>query len=289
MYNDTFIIKKIIVLIPLYNEEDNVFAITQAVDNVFKNIAHCCYEIFFIDDGSTDKTLSKVKILEAKYRNISYLSFSRNFGKDVALLAGFQHISPAIDAVITLDSDLEHPPDLITDLIEQWQKGYDLVYAYRKEKNRNTSSLSNASSKIFYWVISKLADVKLENGISDFKLIDKKVLSVIKTIHEDNPFFRGLFKWVGFKQIGIPYSVGKRVHGTSKYSNKALIRLALNSITSFSTKPLTIAIYIGFFASLISILYIQPLFNFLSRMSISFLDRSSSTYTSFQGSFVEVY
>jgi dolichol-phosphate mannosyltransferase len=278
LYNNISSIKTVIVLIPLFNEEENV------IDSVFKEINNCNYEILFINDGSTDKTLSKVKNLEARNMNISYLSFSRNFGKDVALLAGFQHISPSIDAVITMDSDLQHPPELIADLIEHWQNGYDIVYAYRQKKSTTTSGISHLSSKLFYWIVSQLADVKLENGLSDFKIIDKKVVRVIKNIKEDNPFFRGLFKWIGYNQIGIPYSAGQRLNGVSKYSTKALIRLALNSITSFSTKPLTIAIYIGFFTSLISVLYIPyVLYSLYKGYSISGWPSTIATIAFFGG------
>ncbi len=246
----------ITVLIPVFNEEDNIILITLAVDNVLREIYNCSYEILFVDDGSTDNTLPEIKKLVKKKGNVSYLSFSRNFGKDEALLAGFQNISLNIDAVITIDADLQHPPELITDLIKHWQSGYDVVYTYRKENNQDSSFLSKVSSKLYYWIISKLADVQLENGLSDFKLIDKKIVSVIKNLKEEAPFFRGLFKWVGYNQIGIPYKADRRINGESKYPAKVLIRLALHSITSFSTKPLTIAIYIGFFTAFISVLYI---------------------------------
>lgn len=251
--------KNITVVIPVFNEEDNVIPITLAIDTIFKEINNCKYQILFVDDGSVDKTLLEIKKVNREYLNISFLSFSRNFGKDAALLAGLQNIPLGVDAVITIDSDMQHPPNLIVELIKNWKNGYDIVYTYREENN-DTPSFSKFFSKFFYKIISKLADVKLENGISDFKLIDKKILWVIKDLKEYSPFFRGLFKWVGYNQIGIPYIPGSRLNGQTKYKTQALIRLALNSITSFSTKPLTIAIYLGFFTSFVSILYVPYVF-----------------------------
>ena len=244
------------VLIPLYNEEKNAAVISEAINNIFKTVLNADYRILFVDDGSTDATLSAIKELAAADDKISYISFSKNFGKEAALLAGFQHIPLNIDAVITIDADMQHPPSLIPTLINQWQEGFDIVYTFREKSNDHVSYFSQFTSKMFYWVMSKLADVELENGIADFKIFDKKVLATIKEMKEDAPFFRGLFKWVGYKQLGIPYVVEPRLNGETKYPTKALIKLALHNITSFSTKPLTMAIYVGFFTSLIAILYI---------------------------------
>lgn len=248
--------KTLVVLIPLYNEEKNIIPITKAVENVFKELKSCRFQLLFVDDGSTDDTLVEIKKIAEKKSNILYLSLSRNFGKDSALMAGFQHIYSNTDAVITIDADHQHPPELIPELIKHWQNGYDIVYTYRIQNNEKSSLFSNFSSRFFYYSISKLAEVKLEYGLSDYKLIDHKILHLIKDIKEDLPFFRGLFKWVGFKQVGIPYKPDKRLNGKSKYHAKTLFKLALNSIISFSTRPLTIAIYIGFFTSFISVLYI---------------------------------
>jgi polyisoprenyl-phosphate glycosyltransferase len=245
---------RIILLVPVFNEAENVIPITEAIGQAFRFVRNCHHEILFIDDGSTDETLEKLKYLESEKRNISYLSFSRNFGKDAALLAGFLHAEA--DAFITIDADMQHPPELIPDLIEQWQNGFEVVYTYREQKNKHASFFSQLLSRFFYFLISRLAEVKLENGLSDYKLVDKKVVAVIKDLKEGVPFFRGLFKWIGYKQKGLPYTTQARWKGHSKYSKTALFKLAVHSITSFSTKPLSLAIYIGFFASALSFLYI---------------------------------
>ncbi len=246
----------IVVLIPLYNEEKNALAINDAVSKVFEKVVNAQYKILFVDDGSKDGTLAVIQKLAATDTRVGYISFSKNFGKEAALLAGFQHIPANADAVITIDADMQHPPSLIPILIQHWQTGNDVVYTYREESNEHASNLSKAGSKMFYWIMSKLADVELENGIADFKLIDKKVLAVIREMKEDAPFFRGLIKWVGFKQLAVPYRAEARLNGETKYPTKALVKLALHNITSFSTKPLTMAIYVGFFTSFISILYL---------------------------------
>ncbi len=246
----------VVVLIPLYNEEKNAALISDEIIHVFATVPHAAYKILFVDDGSKDATLTTIQKLAAANNSISYISFSKNFGKEAAMLAGFQHIPATADAVITIDADMQHPPSLIPILIEKWQAGNDVVYTYRERSNEHVSYSSKLYSKMFYWMLSKLADVELENGIADFKIIDKKVLAVIKEMKEDAPFFRGLFKWVGYKQLGIPYRVEARVNGESKYPTKALIKLALHNITSFSTKPLTMAIYVGFFTSFMAILYL---------------------------------
>lgn len=244
------------VIIPLYNEEKNSIAINEAIKKVFDDLPEAQYKLLFVDDGSKDGTLQAIKQLVATDARIGYISFSKNFGKEAALLAGFQHIPSAVDAVITIDADMQHPPTLIPTLIRHWQAGNDVVYTYREKSNEHVSYFAKAGSRMFYWVMSKLADVELENGIADFKIIDKKVLSVIKEMKEDAPFFRGLFKWVGFKQLGVPYKVQARLNGDTKYPTKALVKVALDNITSFSTKPLTMAIYVGFFTSFTSILYL---------------------------------
>lgn len=241
------------VLIPVYNEENNLLAITKAIQIVFQNIEQD-YEIIFVNDGSSDQSINILKKIALDANNIFFISFSRNFGKDIALLAGLQYAKG--DAVITIDADLQHPPELIPELINHWISGNEVVYTYREEKNIHAKKINQISSKLFYKLINNLSNVKLEEGIADFRLIDRKVVDVLNNLHEDFPFFRGLVKWVGFQQKGIPYIPNPRESGETKYNNKALLQLALQGITSFSTKPLTIATYLGFSFSLLSLLYI---------------------------------
>ena len=245
---------KISIVIPVYNEEGNISAIIDKIDTVFQSIDDINYEIIFVDDGSTDETLPVLISLCLTKTNVFYISFSRNFGKDNALIAGFKCATG--DALITIDADLQHPPNMIPEFIHWWQKGFDIVYAYRKDKNIHAGFFTRVRSRLFYKVISAFSDVKMENGISDYKLIDKKVIEVINKLPEDKPFLRGLLKWVGFKQKAVEYEPCERYSGATKYSLISLIKLATQGLTSFSTKPLTFAIYLGFFYSATSLLYI---------------------------------
>ena len=245
--------KHINILIPVFNEEKNILAITEAIQNNFGD-SECTHDILFVNDGSRDASLEIIKQVALANPHVFYLSLSRNFGKDNAVLAGMQYTRG--DAVITIDADMQHPPELIAQFIEQWSKGYEVVYTYRQDRNRHASSFNQLASRIFYKLVNKLSSVELEDGIADFRLMDRKVVDVLRDIHEDYPFFRGLVKWVGFNQIGIPYTPHARFSGETKYNTTALLRLALHGLTSFSTKPLTIAIYLGFASAALSLLYI---------------------------------
>lgn len=246
--------KKISVLLPVWKEEKNIVPICSALTEKFSDLPDYDYEIIFIDDGSTDETLEQIKKLATEDTRIKYVSFSRNFGKDNALAAGLEYSSG--DAIITMDADMQHPVPLIINLINEWEKGLDVVYYFRENKNEHVGFFSRLSSAAFYKLINFFADVKLESGISDFRIIDRKVVNVLRKMEENNLFFRGLIKWAGFKQLGLPYTPLVREHGSTKYKPIELFKIAITSITSFSTKPLTFAIYLGFIISACSLLYL---------------------------------
>lgn len=240
------------VIIPAFNEEGNTRAIAAAVDDVFKNLS-CDYYILFVDDGSTDNTLGSIEQLSRENSRIKYISFSKNNGHQVALKAGIDHSNA--DCIITMDADMQHPPALIADLINKWEQGFDVVYTIRKDQ-QNLSFFKRLTSSLFYKLMGKLSDIELENGSADFRLLDKKVTNEIKKIKENDVFLRGLVKWMGFKQAAIQYQPAERFSGHTKYSYRKMMMLALQGITSFSTKPLYAAIYIGFAFSVLSLLYI---------------------------------
>ena len=248
--------KLVSIIIPVYNEEGNIRVMSITLDTLFQNSGYES-EVIFVDDGSTDNTVEMIRQMASTYKNIFYICFSRNFGKDNAVSAGLQKARGEV--VITMDGDLQHPPDMIPGMLELWEHGNEVVYTYRENKNPHSGKMQNYSSSFFYRTINKLSDLKLEDGISDFRLLDRKVVSVLNELREDEPFYRGLVKWVGFTQKGIPYNPRSRVSGETKYSQKALASLAIKGITSFSVKPLRdnlAAIYMGFFFSFLSILYI---------------------------------
>jgi polyisoprenyl-phosphate glycosyltransferase len=244
--------KKVCVIIPAYNEEGNIKAIAAAVDEAFKALS-CTHYILFVDDGSTDSTLQVMEQVSREYSHIKYISFSKNNGHQVALKAGIDHSDA--DGTITMDADMQHPPSMIAALVNKWNEGYDVVYTIRKDQ-KDLSFFKRVTSALFYKILGKLSDIEVENGSADFRLLDRKVTDEIRNIKEQDVFLRGLVKWIGFKQASISYEPAERFSGKTKYSYRKMMMLALQGITSFSTKPLYAAIYIGFAFSILSLLYI---------------------------------
>ncbi|MES2002946.1 MAG: glycosyltransferase family 2 protein [Bacteroidota bacterium] len=244
--------KRISIIIPACNEEANVSLITAALQKTFAGLSYA-YSITFVDDGSTDGTLAELKRISAEHNNVFYLSLARNFGHQNALKAGLDMADG--DAVIMMDSDMQHPPDLIPELISHWEEGYDIVYTIRKD-HKEMPLMKRKTSTMFYNLINNLSDIDLEQGTADFRLMDKKVVEAFRVFKEVDLFMRGLVKWMGFQQIGIEYDPAQRTHGKSKYTLKKMIRFALQGITSFSTRPLYIATYLGFSFALLSLLYV---------------------------------
>lgn len=244
--------KTVTIIIPVFNETDNIPVLVSAVGREMDAIGYQ-YSILLIDDGSKDGTLAIIKQLKQNNDKLNYISFSRNFGHQNALKAGFDYSNS--DAVITMDGDMQHPPALLPAMLSLWEEGNDVVYTIRKD-HLEQSAMKRTTSDMFYNVLNSLSDIKLERGTADFRLMDKKVVDVLKNIQEQDLFWRGLVKWLGFKQKAIEYQAEERFSGKSKYTIKKMVELALKGITSFSTKPLTFAIYIGFFSALLAVLYV---------------------------------
>ncbi len=241
---------KISIVVPAYNEAENVPVLIERLLSLFsKNQA---LEIIFVNDGSTDSTLDVLKALNKKYKAVQYVSFSRNFGHQYALRAGLAYASG--DIVISMDADMQHPPELIPDLIQKWQEGYDIVYTLRQE-NANQGWLKRKSSNLFYKILSFMTSVSVPRGAADFRLLNRKVVDVINQSPERDLFLRGYITWMGFNQIGIPYQVGKRFAGKSSYTFSRMIRLAWMGITSFGIMPLRLASVLGFLTTGMGFLY----------------------------------
>ncbi len=258
--------KKIDIVVPVFNETSNLNLMVDAIALAMQTLPYE-YKIIFVNDGSSDDTLSCLKRIAAVNNKINYISFSRNFGHQNALKAGLDNSNA--DAVISMDGDMQHPPALIPTLIKHWEDGNEIVYTIRKEQG-DLSFVKKQTSNLFYKIINRLSSIELETGTADFRLLDKKVVNVLKDLKEFDLFWRGLVKWVGYKQISVSYIPGKRASGTSKYTVKKMMELAIKGITSFSTKPLTIAIYIGFISSLLSFLYLPyALYSYYSGHTIS--------------------
>jgi polyisoprenyl-phosphate glycosyltransferase len=244
--------KSINIIIPVCNEKENIQPMVLAIVHVMQSY-NDAWQITYVDDGSTDGSLQVVQSLVNTYPNIFYIGLSRNFGHQNALKAGFD--SNTCDAVITMDGDLQHPPTLLPTLIDHWLKGNDIVYTIRKD-HVELPMVKRKTSNMFYQLLNRLSDIELESGTADFRLMDKKVVDIAKEMQEADLFWRGLVKWFGFTQIGIEYEPLQRSFGKSKYTFKKMMQFALKGITSFSIKPLGIAIYLGFIFSLLSLLYI---------------------------------
>lgn len=244
--------KKIAIVIPVCNEKGNIPLMTEAVCNVMDTLSYN-YTINFVDDGSSDGTAEVLKETASTNNKVFFISLSRNFGHQNALKAGLD-LSDA-DAVISMDGDLQHPPALIPELIKHWEDGIDIVYTIRKD-HQEVPMMKRKTSNMFYNLMNSLSDIELEAGTADFRLMDKRVVAVCRTFNEMDLFWRGLVKWIGFKQLGIEYEPAERKFGKSKYTYKKMMQFALRGITSFSIKPLSIAIYLGFTFSILSLLYI---------------------------------
>ena len=245
--------KKISIVIPAHNEEGNLPVIQERIKNVFQSLPQYIYEIIFVNDGSTDHTQEVIEELSSQNQEVRYIEFSRNFGHQPAVKAGIDNAYG--DAVISMDADLQHPPELIPELLKKWEEGYEMVYTIRKYTDE-TSYFKKMTSDLFYMILSKLSDFKLEKGSgADFRLLDASVVKVIREMSEHEIFLRGTAKWVGFNQVGVSFQAFDRLTGESKYNMIKMLKFAFTGITAFSIKPLYIAAYLGFFFSLFAVLF----------------------------------
>jgi polyisoprenyl-phosphate glycosyltransferase len=247
--------KHIQIVVPVYNEEDNIGLLIAAVRDVLAPLEERYrYDMIVVNDGSSDKTLEVIRSFSKDDPRVKFISFSRNFGHQNALKAGIDRSDA--DCVISLDGDLQHPPELIPTLLQKWEEGYQVVYTIREADDSNLAFVKRKTSNGFYRVMNRLADLEMEKGTADFRLLDKRVVEVLKDLTEYELFFRGLVKWMGFKQYGINYKANERKSGRSKYTLKKMMRFAVQGITSFSIKPLYIAAYLGLIFSVASLIYI---------------------------------
>jgi glycosyltransferase involved in cell wall biosynthesis len=240
------------IIVPTFNEEGNVEALHAAVK---KHMNKEPYELLFVNDGSGDGTLAALKKLAKKHREVKYVSFSRNFGHQAALRAGLRYAQG--DAVISMDCDLQHPPELLPTLIKKWREGFEIVYTRRDDTQAEEISLfKKVSSRGFYGVMNAMSGLGIDPGAADFRLLDRKVVDVVNDSPEPDLFLRGLVNWVGFKAVAIDYVPAKRFAGVSKYSLKKMVKFALNGIMQFSVKPLRISIVAGMLTALGGFIYL---------------------------------
>ena len=244
--------KKLDIILPAHNEYGNILPIYNEIIQALHG-CHYEYKIIFIDDGSLDETLSQIKSLASTDTKVKYIELSRNFGHQNALKAGLD-VSNA-EIIIMMDCDLQHPPQLINELLRNYELGFEIVRTHRIE-NESTSFLKSKTSDFFYRILNHLSDITLEKGSADFRLISGSAITHLKSYNEFDLFYRGLIKWMGYKQISIEYKADQRLSGITKYTYKKMISFGLKGFTSFSTKPLYFAAYLGLFFATLSILYI---------------------------------
>lgn len=242
--------KKISVVVPCFNEEESLATFNQTLIQFLPE--NYDYEIIYINDGSSDNTFQEIRALADSNPQIKYISFSRNFGHQNALKAGYDFASG--ECAISLDADLQHPPAVIPELIAKWEQGFEIVNTIRHD-HQSISLAKKMSSGLFYRIMKKLSDVNIENGMADFRLVDKKVLKELKRFQENYLFFRGIIPWMGFKQTTVDFTANERFAGTTKYTFRKMLKFATTGVTAFSVKPLRISIYLGSAIALLSFIY----------------------------------
>ncbi len=248
--------KKISIIIPAYNEEESLPLLYDRLNKVISNLESYEFEMLFINDGSKDNTLKIIKELREKDARVSYVDFSRNFGKEVAMIAGLDYAKG--DCVIFIDADLQDPPELIPELIKYWEEGYDDVYARRKSRKGETF-LKKFTSKMYYKVLQSLTRVEIQKDTGDFRLLDRRCVNALKQLRETQRCSKSMFSWIGYNKKEVLFDRDPRIAGTTKWNYKKLIDLAIDGITSFTTSPLRISTYLSiptFLALIVYFIYV---------------------------------
>lgn len=240
------------VVVPMFNEEEVIEHTYKALVQVMDRTGEA-YELVFVDDGSRDRTSEKAAAICEADARVKLVSFSRNFGHQIAITAGMDYALG--DAIIVIDADLQDPPEVMLAMIERWKEGYDVVYGKRKLRKGETW-FKRATAKLFYRFLRSMTNVDLPVDAGDFRLIDRKVCDVLRRLTERNRYVRGLVSWVGFRQTAVEYVREERFAGETKYPLRKMIAFALDAVTSFSYKPLKLAVYLGFTLSVLSFGYL---------------------------------
>ena len=234
--------KKVTIIIPAYNEEESLPLLYERLNKVISNLQNYEFEMLFVNDGSKDKTIKIIKELRAQDKRVSYVDFSRNFGKEVAMIAGLDYAQG--DCVIFIDADLQDPPELIPELIKYWEEGYDDVYARRRSR-KGESFLKKFTSKMYYKVLQKMTRIEIQRDTGDFRLLDRRCVNALIQLRETQRCSKSMFSWIGYNKKEVLFDRDPRIAGKTKWNYKKLVDLAIDGITSFTTSPLRISTYLA--------------------------------------------
>jgi polyisoprenyl-phosphate glycosyltransferase len=229
------------VVIPVFNEASNVGPLLARLAPVLDRVA-TSWEVLFVDDGSSDATLAAVAAQASADPRVGAVALSRNFGKEIAIAAGLDHVRGR--AVVIMDADLQHPPEVIETFVARWREGYQMVYGQRTDRS-DESAVKRGFARVFYRLFAEFGETDLPEGAGDFRLIDARGVAVLRSLGERARFSKGLYAWIGFRSVGVPFVVAEREHGVTKWSFRKLFRFAFDGITSFSTVPLRVWTYLG--------------------------------------------
>ena len=244
--------KKVTILIPCYNEEASLPALHEALISMMEQNGGYDWEVLMINDGSKDDTLRIIKDFRHTDHRFAYIDLSRNFGKEAAMLAGFDYAKG--DCMVIMDADLQHPPTLIPEMLRYWEEGYEDVYAKRISRGKE-SWMRKQLSLLYYKMLQHTTRVEILQNVGDFRLLDRKCIDVLKQLRETERYTKGMFCWIGFKKKEILFQQGDRVAGQSSWNFWSLFNLAIEGITSFTTAPLRISTVLGFGVSIFALLY----------------------------------
>lgn len=245
--------KSITVLVPAYNEEEVLPALFDRLGKLADAHATYAFEFLFINDGSRDKTLRLIEDFATRDHRVSYVNLTRNFGKEIAMIAGIDHVKS--DALVIMDADLQDPPELLPNMIKLWEQGYDDVYA-RRSARLGESWLKRTTSYWYYQLLQRSTNIEIQPDTGDFRLLDKRCVKALQQIREHERYTKGLFSWIGFNKKEITYVREPRIAGKSKWDYFKLFNLAIEGITSFTTAPLRFAVVLGLVVSLLAFVYI---------------------------------
>jgi len=245
--------KSITILIPAYNEEAVLPKIQKRLISLVKSLPHYSFELLFVNDGSSDKTLQIIKDFAKKDSSVSYINLSRNFGKESAMIAGIDHANS--DALVIIDADLQDPPELIPDMIKLWEEGYDDVYA-RRSVRLGEPWFKRTTSKWFYRILQRSTTIPVQQDSGDFRLLDRRCVEALRQLREGERYTKGLYSWIGFRKKEITYIRDPRAAGKTKWNYFKLVNLAVDGFVSFTTAPLRFSTFLGLIVSLFAFGYI---------------------------------